>query len=51
MAYNGVPRPTYQKVTPRRKLDEIAKSAEAITRQPLAPGSDARPAAEIKIRK
>lgn len=51
MAYNGVPRPTYQKVTPRRKLDEIATNAKMITRQPLAPGSDTRPAAEIKVRK
>ncbi len=51
MAFNGSERPTYQKVTPRRKLVEIAKGVEAIKRQPLAPGSDTRPSVEIKIRK
>ncbi len=51
MAYNGTPRPTYPKVTPNPTLDAVAKDATAIMQKPLAPGSDTRPAAEIKIRK
>jgi hypothetical protein len=51
MAYNGTPRPTYQKVTSELTQDELAKSAKAIMRKPLAPGSDTRAPVEISLKR
>ncbi len=45
------PRPKYQKVIPAAKVNDIAKEAKPVTRKPLTPGRDTRPATEVKVRK
>jgi len=44
------PRPTYQKVIPTAKLNDIAEDAKPVTREQLAAGRDTRPNGAIKTR-